>query len=269
MKIKLDTLNLLETLKYFYMLTGIRTVIFDAAFQEVFAYPENPCNFCMSILASEELREKCYKSDEEAFAKCKETENMHIYKCHAGLVEAAMPIKNENKVIGYMMLGQITDIKDKKGLKDLEGEIFDKFGIKCNTSEIKYKNKNQILAATKLLEICTDYMILKEMIEEENEKISIAAKTYIDEHLSEEISIYDLCDYVGTSRTKLYETFKKDCDIGIAAYIKEKRLATARRLLKSTDLSVSVVSAKVGFYDYNYFSRVYKQKYGVSPHRDR
>ncbi|MBQ2389774.1 MAG: PocR ligand-binding domain-containing protein, partial [Clostridia bacterium] len=30
---------------------------------------------------------------------------MHIYKCHAGLVEAAMPIKNENKIIGYMMLG--------------------------------------------------------------------------------------------------------------------------------------------------------------------
>ena len=107
------------------------------------------------------------------------------------------------------------------------------------------------------------------MIEEENEKVSIAAKAYIDEHLSEEINIYDLCEHVGTSRTKLYETFKKDCGIGIAAYIKEKRLATARRLLKNTDLSVADVSAKVGFYDYNYFSRVYKQKYGISPHRDR
>lgn len=269
MKIKLDTLNLLETMKYFHMLTGIRTVIFDAAFQEVLAYPEQACDFCQSIRASEELRDKCYKSDLAAFEQCKEMNNLYIYKCHAGLVEAAMPIRNENKIIGYMMLGQITDIKDKKGLKELETEILEKYGITCNTSEIKYKNKNQILAATKLLEICTDYMILREMIEEENEKLSIAAKAYIDEHLSEEIDIYDLCDYVGTSRTKLYETFKKDCGIGIAAYIKEKRLATARRLLKNTEDSVAEISASVGFYDYNYFSRVYKQKYGVSPHKDR
>jgi len=131
------------------------------------------------------------------------------------------------------------------------------------------ENKNQILAATKILEVCTDYMILKEMIEEENEKLSLAAKAYIDEHLSEEINIYELCEYVGTSRTKLYETFKRDCDIGIAAYIKEKRLATARRLLKNTELSVADIAAKVGFYDYNYFSRVYKQKYGISPHKER
>ena len=48
-----------------------------------------------------------------------------------------------------------------------------------------YKNKNQILAATKLLEICTDYMILKEMIEEENEKVSIAAKAYTFSEVSE------------------------------------------------------------------------------------
>lgn len=269
MKIKLDTLNLLETMKYFYMLTGIRTVIFDATFQEVLAYPEKPCNFCESIRTNEELRKRCDESDLVAFEKCKETKNMHIYKCHAGLVEAAMPIQNENKIIGYMMLGQITDIKDKKGLKELESEIFEKYGIACNTAEIKYKNKNQILAATKLLEICTDYMILREMIEEENEKLSVAAKAYIDAHLAEEINIYDLCEYLGTSRTKLYETFKKDCGVGIAAYIKDKRLVTARRLLKNTELTVSDVSASVGFYDYNYFSRVYKQKYGISPHKDR
>jgi len=269
MKIKLDTLNLLETLKYFYMLTGIRTVIFDAACNEVLAYPEKECEFCKSILANEELRARCQKSDMQAFETCKDMENMYAYKCHAGLVEAVMPIRSESKIIGYMMLGQITDIKDKKGLKELEAEIFEKYGIACNTSEIKYKNKNQILAATKILEVCTDYMILKEMIEEENEKLSLAAKAYIDEHLSEEINIYELCEYVGTSRTKLYETFKRDCDIGIAAYIKEKRLATARRLLKNTELSVADIAAKVGFYDYNYFSRVYKQKYGISPHKER
>ena len=163
MKIKLDTLNLKETLKYFYMLTGIRTVIFDSEYNEIFGYPEDACNFCKTIRTNSALLEKCRTSDLTAFEKCKNMENIFIYKCHAGLVEAAMPIKNNEKIIGYIMLGQITDIKDKLDLRSLEDEIYGKYKVKCTTSEIKYKNKNQIQAASKLLEICTDYMLLKEI----------------------------------------------------------------------------------------------------------
>ena len=47
-------------------------------------------------------------------------------------------------------------------------------------------------------------MLLKEMIAAENDKIITSAKEYISEHLSEQINIYDLCNYVGANRTKLY-----------------------------------------------------------------
>ena len=269
MKIKLDTLNLKETLKYFYMLTGIRTVIFDSEYNEIFGYPEDACNFCKTIRTNSALLEKCRTSDLTAFEKCKDMENIFIYKCHAGLVEAAMPIKNNEKIIGYIMLGQITDIKDKLDLRSLEDEIYGKYKVKCTTSEIKYKNKNQIQAASKLLEICTDYMLLKEMIAAENEKIITSAKEYISEHLSEQINIYDLCNYVGANRTKLYEMFKSEYGIGIAAYIREKRLAKAKSLITNSDLSIAEISSVVGFSDFNYFSRVYKSRYNVSPHKER
>ncbi len=269
MKIKLDTLNLYETLKYFYMLTGIRTVIFDSEFKEIFSYPETACNFCTIIRTNTALMNKCRESDIDAFEKCKDMKNIFIYKCHMGLVEAVMPIKNKNKIIGYIMLGQITDIKDKNDLKKLESEIYKEHGLECNTTEIKYKNKNQILAASKLLEICTDYMLLKEMIGAENEKIITSANSYIKEHLSEQINIYDLCEYIGASRTKLYEMFKSEYGVGIASYIKEARLTEARKLLKENNLSVSEVSVKVGFSDYNYFSRIYKKRFKISPHKDR
>ncbi len=275
MKIKLDTLNLYETLKYFYMLTGVRTVIFDSEFKEIFSYPETACNFCSVIRKNPDLMEKCRESDLSAFEKCKNMENIFVYKCHAGLVEAVMPIKNEKRIIGYIMLGQITDIKDKAELKHLETDIFEKYGVECNTTEIKYKNKNQILAASKLLEICTDYMLLKEMIGAERDtkkadaRILSLAKEYILKHLSDQINIYDLCDYTKTNRTKLYEIFKSECGYGIASYIKDLRLNEAKRLLRESKLSVSEISTRVGFADYNYFSRVYKNRFKISPHKDR
>lgn len=55
--------------------------------------------------------------------------------------------------------------------------------------------------------------------------------------------------------------------MGVASYIKEKRLALAYDLLKTTELSVGEVSEKSGFYDYNYFSRVFKRRYGASPYK--
>ena len=269
MKIRFDTLNLMETLKSFYTLTGIRTVIFDLQYREFFSYPENHCSFCTTIRSKPELMEKCRKSDLDAFEKCKSMDNVYIYKCHAGLVEAVMPIKYYGSVIGYIMLGQITDIKDKSNLDTLLYEPAQKYGIECNASEIKYKSKKQIVSAAKILEICTNYMLLKETIGAENEKTVAGAKQYIENHLNEQISIYDLCAYLGVSRTRLYEAFKKECSTGIAAYIKQKRLDSARSLIKSSELSISEVSDAVGFSDYNYFSRVYKAKFGVSPHKDR
>lgn len=269
MKIKLDTIPLAETIQYFYMLTGIRTVIFDGGFQEVFAYPREACPFCRTIRTNADLREKCRKSDLEAFHKCREEDKICIYQCHAGLVEAALPIKHENRVIGYIMLGQITDIKDKKELRKLGESIHQAYGIDCEIAEIKYKTKNQILAASKLLEVCTAYLLLKEMVGVENEKIVGAAREYIRDHIAEEITIEALCQHTDTNRTRLYEMFRKECGMGIAAYIRETRMAEARRRLRETEATVAEVSAAVGFYDYNYFSRVYKRRFGLSPRKEK
>ena len=52
---------------------------------------------------------------------------------------------------------------------------------------------------------------------------------------------------------------------GIASFIKQKRLKKAKLLIKTTDMKISEISAAVGFSDYNYFLRVFKKEFGVSP----
>lgn len=267
MSLRLNIDELKKILELFYTLSGIRIVVFDENYDEVISYPKEKCGFCSVISSVENLLHECRKCDEEAFEKCKNLNGIYIYKCHAGLTEATIPLKDHNRIIGYMMFGQITDLKDKTAFSEFVDKINRTHNLNCTPKGIKYRSEKQINAAADLLEICTNYILLKEMIMPDNSRITRLAKEYINENLSSEIKITDICKYADTSRTKLYEAFKDDCGMGVAEYIRKNRLEYACSMLKSGELSVAEISEKAGFADYNYFSRLFKKHYGVSPHK--
>lgn len=264
MKMRLNRAELSEILSSFYDMNGIRVVIFDSDYNEIMAYPEDKCSFCRAIRSDPKMNALCEKSDESAFLECVKKKDIHIYKCHAGLVEAVKPLIYEGRIIGYIMFGQITDIKDKAVLSDMVKY----FGI-SDSSGIKYKSKKQIVAAGKLLEICTEYIMLKDMIAMENGQAIAIIKDYIKENLSSDLNVDEICAVSGVGRTKLYKMFKTECSMGISQYINEKRLLKAKKLLKVTDKSVAEIASECGFYDYNYFSRVYKKRFGIAPRKNR
>ncbi len=80
---------------------------------------------------------------------------MYIYKCRAGLTETAMSLKDGLHIIGYVVFGQITDIKDKSELNEFTEKINEKYNLNCTASGIRYRNKKEIAAAASLFEICT------------------------------------------------------------------------------------------------------------------
>ena len=174
------------------------------------------------------------------------------------------------KIIGYLMFGQITDNSDKSNLYDKAKLWVEKYNLNVNSlkqgiAKIPYRSDEQIHAATKIMEACTSYIIYKELITPENDKTFDAAKTYIENNLHEDISIEQLCRELHIGRTKLYEIFRNELKMGISKYILHRRMHRAKQLLKTTDLSISEIAHNVGFSDYNYFSRVYKKTYGKSP----
>lgn len=65
------------------------------------------------------------------------------------------------------------------------------------------------------------------------------------------------------------EIFKRETGLTVKAFQRECRMLEARRLLASTALSVTEVAAEVGLEDLAYFSRLFKQRFGVSPRRAR
>lgn len=261
--------ELMELMQDFYVLTGIKIVLFDENYTELISYPLDKKTFCMHMRENPQFNEKCRACDEDACKRCSETKSLHIYKCHAGLTEAAAPIKENDRIIGYMMFGQVTDNKNREKLSEQMHDLCIQYGIDKNLDKsikkIKYKNNKQILAAAKILDAFTEYILLKEMVRLSGKQLIKGIENYIDSHLSDEISIEMLCSDFNISRTKLYEIMKQYTGDGIAKYIKKKRLEKAKLLLKTTDLKIADISSAVGFSDYNYFLRVFKKAFGVSP----
>ncbi len=257
-------------MKSFYELTGVRFVLFDSDFKEILSFPKQDCEFCKIIKSIPQTRRKCILQDKRFFKKSQETGSPVVYKCHAKLVEAVIPLYENTAAVGYLMFGQITDSPDKNELYQNAELLSEKYDFNYNMlaesiDKIIYKPQNEILSAAKIMEACTSYIIYKELITPNNSKILTAVKDYIEENLSGDLSIETLCGEFKISRTKLYNIFKDELKIGISKYIMLRRLHHAKKLLKITDLSVNEISNRVGFSDYNYFSRVFKKYYNKSP----
>lgn len=95
------------------------------------------------------------------------------------------------------------------------------------------------------------------------------ALEYIDIHLHCKISLDELCQAAGASRSHLSALFGKELGCTIPEYINEQRLDEAARLLRTTDESAASVANLVGFSSQSYFIEKFKKRYGATPHEYR
>lgn len=90
--------------------------------------------------------------------------------------------------------------------------------------------------------------------------------TYIDENISDsELSVYDLYEITGMSRTPFYHKLKAIVDMSPSEYIRSMRLKKAMSLLRDPRNSVSEVAYSVGFSNPKNFSTSFKKHFGKSP----
>jgi len=97
-------------------------------------------------------------------------------------------------------------------------------------------------------------------------KLVDGIEKYIRENLGEPHSVYSICNVFKISNSQLYRAFRKHLKMTVVEYITELRIEEARRMLKdSTDDHIKDISAKLGFSDQFYFSKVFRSITGMSP----
>ena len=75
----------------------------------------------------------------------------------------------------------------------------------------------------------------------------------------------ELTEIAGVGKAQLRKLFKKEYGTTPTQYLIEMRMDTARSLLDEGNMSISEISAYVGYEDVFYFSRLFKKRYGTSP----
>lgn len=259
-----------ELLNNFTLLTGIKIAVNDC--NQTFGFSSHPSDFCDKMQANSRFHKACVTCDIRAQKNAAKLRRGILYRCHVGFWEYIAPIFSDDVVVGFVTTGMFVDgtAEEYQVLK----QNFFAYNVCGEDFEAVYASAprftpDQIVAACNIVEACISHINYKNLI-----KINYLNKMqkidqYIADHLSDDLSIAALCKHFSMTRANLYEQFGAYCSQGIAAFIREKRLTKSRELMQESSMSITEIATLVGYPDYNYFSKVFRRQYGISPRNFR
>ena len=146
--------------------------------------------------------------------------------------------------LSELFLNIVNAFKNKEGYYE--------FSVKYSVTEFLHK-----------LVMCYSKPALKSA---ENGNIEILKSTiqYIKKNMKNKISVQELADNVGYSRSYFLQEFKKITGSTVTEYINLQRCKLARELIAG-GAPISSAALESGFKSASYFTRTYKKQFGFSP----
>ncbi|EFB34072.1 hybrid sensor histidine kinase/response regulator transcription factor [Segatella copri] len=103
-------------------------------------------------------------------------------------------------------------------------------------------------------------------LEDRDKQFLRQLQAIIQQNLSDsEFGVEDMGQQIGLSRVQLYRKVKAMTGSSVVDLLRKARLAKARRLLETRSMSVSEVAYEVGFSAPSYFTKCFKEEYGMLP----
>ncbi len=110
------------------------------------------------------------------------------------------------------------------------------------------------------------YNVNKKSFRNPEQSFFLRLNKIIDNNISNsDFSVENLSALIGMSRVQLYRKVKSILDINISDYINNYKLKKAKHLLKTSTYNISEIAYNLGFNSPNYFSTVFRNKYGYTP----
>jgi AraC-like DNA-binding protein len=264
-----DIKNLNDFLRNFYVALGVKISVFGDEFNLVTEYPIEMPAFCSLVRSVKDGASGCKNCDVNAFKIAREKRDLHIYTCHAGLIEAVAPIKLGGGILGYVILAQMLPEEDFDVTRKNAIERVKKYGITEDKiipaiNGINKYSSEKITAFLQIFNAVVAYLQVNDLVKWKDDDIANKISDYIDLNLISDLSGDVICKKFLISRTKLYQIAKKSYGMSISRYVLCRRVEQAKQLLKEKK-SINEVSYLTGFADANYFSKIFKKHVGVSP----
>lgn len=89
--------------------------------------------------------------------------------------------------------------------------------------------------------------------------------TYMENHISDKLTIEQICRDNMIGRTQLQKMFQKECNQGIIEYFSKLKIDSAKHLIRSGKMNFSQIAETLGYSSVHYFSRQFKKITDMTP----
>ena len=198
-------------------------------------------------------------------------------ECFAGLHDSVIPIQLGESVVAYLQTGQVmfrapTERKFKAAVRQLEewSAVGDVVELETAYFQTRVLARPNYEAAVRLLGSFAAHLALLSnelMIKEASaEPVAVAkARTFISEHLDEELSLTAVARAASMSAFYFCKIFKAAVGLTFTDYVARTRVEKTKHLLLNPNVRISEAAFAVGFQSLSQFNRVFRRITGESP----
>lgn len=240
-------------------------------------YNINSNPYCLLVKSSQEAWNHCIERQGKVIKACEGGSFCGI--CYAGMGEFVYPIRGKDgsalafiSVSGYRIQEEqasqrVAYIARKYHLNEQELRKTFRKSLK------EIPEKTEMLDA-KLMPLCRMFELLNLILGdlcvndvESTTRSSILshAVVYLRRNYARPIRVEDVADACHCSCSTLSHMFKKELGVSIREYVRDLRMADARRMLKNTDMPINSISDMLGYGNPNYFCNVFTIQNNCSP----
>lgn len=157
------------------------------------------------------------------------------------------------------------DLVEKYGIKDIMQDIG---SLYSSDSEFPFRFFSAIMLLITALNELFSNESREPVFRISSDAIVKSAVDYINEHITEQITLDDIAEALHVSKSTLCHRFVGYMNTSVNRYIATKKIYHAMRLIKN-GMSATEASAAVGYEHYTTFYHNYKQIIGSSPSNDK
>lgn len=89
--------------------------------------------------------------------------------------------------------------------------------------------------------------------------------TLISYDLKADLSLNSIASQLNVNASYLSARFKKECGVSLTNYVNQKRMELASNILLHSDKQIQEIADECGILDANYFIKLFKKQYGITP----
>lgn len=109
----------------------------------------------------------------------------------------------------------------------------------------------------------------KETVSGNEKSLVEQVRKYVEDNLDQNLNVNGVAAALFMNGDYISRVFKNETGTPLKEYIIQRKMESARLLLTTTQLPVSVIASKLGYDNFSYFSQAYRRCMGVSPSEER